>query len=135
VPGITRTNEWDSQDRLVAVNVGNQRTEFTYDGIDRRVAIRQHVNGVEVSRRRFVWCGGEICEERNAAGAVTKRFLPQGVKIESGAGAGTYFYTRDHLGPTNWFAVPGEVSTSNRKTCLSDALTASNRFYRVRVLP
>jgi hypothetical protein len=39
------------------------------------------------------------------------------------------------LGPTNWFTVPGEVSTSNHKTCLSDALTASNRFYRVRVLP
>src|SRR6185436_14670523 len=31
-PGATRTNEWDAQDRLVAVNAGNQRTEFTYDG-------------------------------------------------------------------------------------------------------
>jgi hypothetical protein len=39
------------------------------------------------------------------------------------------------LGPTNWFAVPGEVITSSSKACISDALTTSNRFYRVRVLP
>lgn len=98
VPGITRTNEWDALDRLVAVNVGNQRTEFTYDGLSRRVGIRQLVNGSEVSLRRFVWCAEEICEERDAAGAVTKRYFPQGVKIESGPAAGIYFYTRDHLG-------------------------------------
>jgi hypothetical protein len=39
------------------------------------------------------------------------------------------------LGLTNWDAVPGDVTTvSNRATKL-DALTSSNRFYRVRVLP
>jgi RHS repeat-associated protein len=82
----------------VAVTVGNQRTEFTYDGLSRRVAIRQLVNGSEISLRRFVWCGREICEERDAAGAVTKRFFPQGMKVESGPSSGNYFYTRDHLG-------------------------------------
>jgi RHS repeat-associated protein len=97
-PGITRTNEWDALDRLVAVNIGNQRTEFAYDGLSRRVAIRQLLNGAEVSHRRFVWCGSEICEERNAVGAVTKRFFPQGVKVESGPVTGVFFYTRDHLG-------------------------------------
>jgi hypothetical protein len=39
-----------------------------------------------------------ICEERDAAGAVTKRFFPQGMKVESGPAAGNYYYTRDHLG-------------------------------------
>lgn len=97
-PGITRTNEWDAEDRLVAVNVGNQRTEFTYDGLSRRVAIRKLLNGSEISHRRFVWCDDEICEERDAAGAVTKRFFPQGMKMENGLNAGSYFYTRDHLG-------------------------------------
>ena len=97
-PGIARTNEWDALDRLVAVNVGNQRTEFTYDGLSRRVAIRQRVNGSEVAFRRFVWSGSEICEERDAAGAVTKRYFPQGMKVETGTNAGNYFYTRDHLG-------------------------------------
>lgn len=98
VPGRMLTNEWDALDRLVAVNTGTQRTEFTYDGLSRRVAIRQLVNGVEVSLRRFVWCGSEICEERDAAGVVTKRFFGQGMKVERGQAAGRYDYTRDHLG-------------------------------------
>jgi len=97
-PGTTRTNEWDALDRLVAVNVGNQRIELTYDGLSRRVAIRQLVSGSEVSHRRFVWCDDEICEERDAAGVIAKRFFPQGMKVESGPVIGDFFYTRDHLG-------------------------------------
>src|SRR5262249_24825445 len=31
-------------------------------------------------------------------GAVTKRFFGQGVRIETGTNAGSYYYTRDHLG-------------------------------------
>ncbi len=96
--GRMLTNEWDALDRLVAVNAGTQRTEFTYDGLSRRVAIRQLVNGAEVSLRRFVWCGSEICEERDAAGVVTKQFFAQGMKVERGQAAGRYYYTRDHLG-------------------------------------
>src|SRR6185503_5475129 len=97
-PGASRTNEWDAEDRLVAVNVGNQRTEFTYDGMSQRVGIRQLVNGSEVSFRRFVWRAGHVCEERDTAGAVTKLFFPQGVKVLSGPVTGDFFYTRDHLG-------------------------------------
>ncbi len=92
-----RTNEWDARDRLVAVNAGNQRTEFTYDGISRLAGIRQLVNGVETSHRQFVWSNGSIAEERDGTGALTKRYFQQGVKIESGPKAGTYLYTRDHL--------------------------------------
>jgi RHS repeat-associated protein len=62
------------------------------------VEIRRLVNGSEVSRRQFVWCGGDICEERNVGGVVTKRFFDQGMKVENGSDAGSYFYTRDHLG-------------------------------------
>jgi RHS repeat-associated protein len=96
--GTSRSNEWDAADRLVAVTDGSRRTEFTYDGQGRRVAIRQLLSGSDVSYRRFVWCGLRLCEERDATGAVVKRFFPQGVKIEAGTNAGSYFYTRDHLG-------------------------------------
>jgi RHS repeat-associated protein len=95
---VARTNEWDAEDRLIAVTTGNQRTEFTYDGYGRRVGIRQLVNGAEVSHRRFVWCESEVCEERNANGTLVKRFFPEGVKIETGPVTGTFYYTRDHLG-------------------------------------
>jgi RHS repeat-associated protein len=78
--------------------VGNQRTEFTYDGSSRLVSLRLLTNGSELSLRRFLWDGGRICEERDAAGVVTKRFFPQGMKAESGPVTGTFFYSRDHLG-------------------------------------
>jgi RHS repeat-associated protein len=96
--GTAASYQWDAEQRLVAVVAGNKTTQFTYDGLGRRVGIRQLVNGSEVSNRRFLWCDSEICEERTPSGAVTKRFFEQGVKIESGPAAGVYFYTRDHLG-------------------------------------
>jgi hypothetical protein len=36
---------------------------------------------------------------------------------------------------TNWTAVPGDVTTFSNTASKLDALTPSNRFYRVRVLP
>jgi RHS repeat-associated protein len=93
----TRTNEWDAQNRLVGVNNGTQRTEFTYDGLSRLRSIRQLTNGTEASLRRFVWWDNQICEERDGTGATTKRYFRQGMRLESGPNAGAYFYTRDHL--------------------------------------
>lgn len=92
------TYQWDAEQRLAAVISGNESTQFAYDGVGRRVGIRKLVNGSEVSNRRFIWLDKEICEERTASGAVSKRFFAQGMKIEIGPIAGDYFYTRDHLG-------------------------------------
>ena len=94
-PGASRTNEWDGEDQLVAVISGNQRTEFAYDGLSRLASIRKLVNSSEVSLRRLVWSDGEICEERDASGAVIKRFFKQGTRIETGTNSGSYYYTRD----------------------------------------
>jgi YD repeat-containing protein len=46
--------EPDAEHRLTSVTSGNEHTEFVYDGMGRRVCIRQLVNGVEMSKRRFV---------------------------------------------------------------------------------
>jgi len=95
----SRTNEWDAQDRLTAVNQGNLRTEFAYDGLSRLAYIRQLQNGSQVSFRRLVWSNNRIREERDMSGTnITKRFYPQGVALETGANTGVYYYTRDHLG-------------------------------------
>lgn len=92
------TYQWDAEHRLASLDSGNTSTRFTYDGLGRCVGIRQLVNGTELSNRRLLWCGNEICEERSPAGAVTKRFFDQGTKLEVGATPGAFYYTRDHLG-------------------------------------
>ena len=39
------------------------------------------------------------------------------------------------LSPSNWNALPGDVTGASNTASKLDALTPSNRFYRVRVLP
>jgi len=39
------------------------------------------------------------------------------------------------LAPSNWNAVPGDVTTSSNTASKLDSLTSSNRYYRVQVLP
>ncbi|PYJ60145.1 MAG: peptidase C39, bacteriocin processing [Verrucomicrobia bacterium] len=89
--------EWDAADRLTVISSGSQRTEFSYDGLGHRLGIRDVANGIEINNRWFVWCGERICEERSSGGSVNKRFFDQGMKVETGANAGIYFYTKDHL--------------------------------------
>ena len=91
----TNSYEWDAANRLTAINAGTNRSEFSYDGLGRRAKILEKQNGVAVKTNYYVWCGTELCEERDkTGGTVTKRFFGQGEQI-----SGTnYFFTRDHLG-------------------------------------
>ena len=92
--GLTRTFEWDAANRLTAINYsGGNRSEFTYDGLSRCVKIVENA-GLIVSTRKFVWCGMEKCEFRDANDAVTAFVYPQGQY----SGTTPYFYSRDHLG-------------------------------------
>jgi RHS repeat-associated protein len=92
------TYEWDAAQRLVAITLGTNRTEFSYDGLDRRVRVVEW-NGSVSNETRFLWCGSRICEERDATGSnVTRRLFDLGEQIVSGPLAGKYYYTQDHLG-------------------------------------
>jgi RHS repeat-associated protein len=93
------TYEWDAAHRLTAINNGSQRSEFAYDGLDRRVRIVEKQDGLVVADNCFLWCNDELCEERDATGAVVvKRFFPQGESLVGSSGKTNLFYTRDHLG-------------------------------------
>jgi RHS repeat-associated protein len=90
-----RAFEWDALNQLVAVNAGTHRSEFTYDGLQRRVRVVEKESGVTQSDSRIIWCKDEICEERAADGiTVTKRLLIKGEQL---AGVARLFVT-DHLG-------------------------------------
>jgi RHS repeat-associated protein len=69
------------------------RSEFTYDGLSRCVKIVEKTNGSITSTRKFVWCGDEKCEFRDANDAVTLMAYAQGQYVGT-----KYFYFRDHLG-------------------------------------
>ncbi|PYK37717.1 MAG: hypothetical protein DME49_10755 [Verrucomicrobia bacterium] len=94
--GLTRTFEWDGTNRLVAINYTGttDRSEFTYDGLNRLAKIVEKTGSTINSTKKFVWCGMDKCEIRNANDGVTLRMYPQGQY----ASATPYFYTRDHLG-------------------------------------
>jgi RHS repeat-associated protein len=104
--GAGRTFEWDAAGRLAAINYtnSNQRSEFAYDGLNRRVKIIEKTNGSVTSEKRFVWEGMTIVQERNGGNSLYKRFFPDGQLFDNGYyGYPGYvppavLYMHDHLG-------------------------------------
>jgi RHS repeat-associated protein len=94
--GGTRTFEWDAANHLLAINYtgATTRSEFTYDGHGRVAKIVEKTGSTINSTRKFVWCGNDKCEYRDATDTVTLRVYPQGEL----SGTKPNFYTRDHLG-------------------------------------
>ncbi len=98
-----RTFEWDAENRLVSVTIlaTGHRSEFGYDGMGRRVVIREldpdaSQNLQVTSDRKYLWDGVEIAQERSAdGGTVLRQFYAQGFVDTDGA---VLFYARDHLG-------------------------------------
>src|SRR5207245_2844135 len=94
--GSSRTFEWDGANRLVAINFTGttNRSEFSYDGLNRLVKIVEKNGNTINSTNKFVWCGTQRCEIRNANDGVSLRMYGRG-QYDSGT---AYFYSRDHLG-------------------------------------
>jgi RHS repeat-associated protein len=92
----TETFEWDAENRLTAINQSatNARSEFTYDGLGRRVKIVEKTGITVTATRQFIWDGLTIAEELDSTGVLAKQFFAQG-QIN---GTTPFFYTRDHLG-------------------------------------
>jgi RHS repeat-associated protein len=83
------------------LNLGAGTYTLTFQAAQRSGNIQQvlvSLQGNSTSVKKFVWCGNEICEERDANNTVTKRFFPEGEQRIGGVDAGDYYYTRDHLG-------------------------------------
>ena len=90
----TRTFEWDARNQLVAASVGTQRSEFAYDGLQRRSRTTELQGGVVVSQVGIVWCETQICEDRALpSAAVQTRSFGLGEQ----SGGTSHFFTKDHI--------------------------------------
>jgi RHS repeat-associated protein len=98
--GGEKTFEWDAANRLRAINYGGQRSEFTYDGLSRRVKIVEKTGSTVTSTKQLVWVGNTIAQERNAGNVITRSYFAEGEERGSPGARGTqqYYYSRDHLG-------------------------------------
>jgi RHS repeat-associated protein len=90
----TRTLEWDARNELLSISVGTYRTEFSYDGLRRRIRQIEKQNGVIQSDTHVVWCEWQICEERASDGStVVRRAFPLGEQV----GGVARFLATNHL--------------------------------------
>jgi RHS repeat-associated protein len=92
-----RTYQWDAENRLIAVvdkSPPRKETDFTYDGLGRRIAITSN-SGNGAVNARYLWCGSALCQARTPKDVVTRRYYPEG---ELHAEGQNLYYARDHLG-------------------------------------
>ena len=66
LPTNNITYEWDGENRLTAINNATNRSEFYYDGLGRRTEIIELQNGTGISTNTYLWCGTDICEQRDS---------------------------------------------------------------------
>jgi RHS repeat-associated protein len=94
-----RTYAWDAEQRLVRIGyTGTSRsTEFRYDAFGRRTAVVER-DGTTATEARYLWCGERICQARDGADTVTRRYYDEGELAVSATGDVATFYAEDHLG-------------------------------------
>ena len=90
---------WDAEQRLVRIGHTStgQSTSFRYDAFGRRTAVIE-TDGTSSTETRYLWCGERICQARDGADTVTRRYYDQGELAVSATGDVATFYAEDHLG-------------------------------------
>ena len=85
--GKIRRYEWDAANRLLAIQsdetpvAGSWRTEFSYDGLSRRVKRKELTWGgsawTQTEAVTYLWVGSEIRQKRDATGSAVLVPLPR----------------------------------------------------------
>ena len=91
----TNQYDWDAENRLIRVTLlgmpGSYPTEYKYDGLSRRLVIKNGGLPQFNKETRYVWCGEKPCQQRDSSDVVLARYYDEG---ESNGG----FYLQDQLG-------------------------------------
>ena len=75
----------------------SRSTEFRYDAFGRRTAVVER-DGTTATEARYLWCGERICQARDGADTVARRYYDEGELAVSATGDVAAFYAEDHLG-------------------------------------
>ncbi|MBV9504499.1 MAG: hypothetical protein JO323_05785 [Acidobacteriia bacterium] len=75
----TKTYKWDAENRLIEIDYvgGSDKTTFAYDGLGHRTVQADTIGGTTTTKR-FLWCGGRICQTRDGSDTVQRRDLAEG---------------------------------------------------------
>jgi hypothetical protein len=87
----TNSYSWDAENRMTKITYSgtNNFSTFVYDGLSRNVSIVETTAGSVTSTKQFVWSASSRREERDALGALTKKFFDCGQMNSTTK----YFYT------------------------------------------
>ena len=86
---MIKVNILDAQPVTTADNI-----VMSYDGFGRRIGITEEHGNTVLSSKSFIWCGPQICQERDSTGhLMMKQFYNLGEVINGIK----YYYTYDHL--------------------------------------
>ena len=101
--GLTYSSiTWDAENRIKSFNYTGtpRRVEYDYDGMGRRVRIREMSSSTKTGEYLYVWDGFEICERRDSVVPTfpVSIYFPQGEKKFLSGTYLNYFYMRDRLG-------------------------------------
>lgn len=96
-----RSYSWDAEDRLVKITYPSQsgkQTEFTYDGLGRRVIIATTpAGGGDSTTTNYLWCGDRICQSRGSGGLTQRSYFDEGEFLFGSTGQ-PLFYGVDQIG-------------------------------------
>lgn len=98
-----RNYAWDAENRLIAITypgLAGKQTVFSYDALSRRRTIASTpVGGGSATVISYIWCGGDICQSRNAGNVPIRGYYAEG-ELVSGSPAQPYYYGIDQIGST-----------------------------------
>ncbi len=94
----SNTYYWDAENRLtkvVAVTPAGKQSVFGYDGLGRRLLIKDTASASHIPvERRYVWCGQQPCQERDGRNRRLTLYFDEG-ELQ---GSNKVLYLRDQLG-------------------------------------
>lgn len=134
-----KTMSYDTHPVLLGADVENGVLSFFHNGlIDEASIYNRALTSAEVVT---IYNAGAAGKQLSAVPPVPLLLQPEliGTDIKltwTAVSNATYrLEFNPNLAPSNWVALPGDATVSSNTAMKLDALTPSNRFYRVRVLP